>query len=170
MKTLASLHDILTTYLNDLYNSEILVEKVLIKHLAITKSENLKKELLDYFSSINDKMKHITEINKSVKYQADSDKNLIIKSILEESNFLISSIPDDHLKDVIILNNIQLIIHHKIGRLRICRAISNQLGLHSIHHKLSALQEEEEASREMFRWLGNKELYKEAQSALDINT
>lgn len=162
MKSMENLQDLLLIYLDDLYHSEIELQKTLAENLTIAKSENLKHEITEYLQSCQYKINNLERIYHEIPAQFHIGNGRILSSILEESRELTNSTTQDHLKDAVLLTSIQTINNYKIGRYRTSWAIAHHLQMNQILSELAMLQAMEETTREILRWLANKQLFKEA--------
>lgn len=162
MKRMENLQDLLITYLDDLYNSEIELQKTLAENLNLAKSDNLKVEIEEYLQSCKYKIDNLERIYHELPAQLHVGDGRILNSILEESKELINSTTQDHLKDAVLLTSIQTINNYKIGRYRTAWSIAHHLQLNQILSELAMLQAMEETTREILRWLANKQLFKDA--------
>lgn len=157
-----NLQDLLIAYLDDLYNSEIELQKTLAESLIIAKSDNLKVEIEEYLQSCQYKIDNLERIYHELPAKFHFGDGRILNSILEESRELINSTTQDNLKDAVLLTSIQTINNYKIGRYRTCWSIAHHLHLNQILSELAMLQAMEETTREILRWLANKQLFKDA--------
>jgi ferritin-like metal-binding protein YciE len=170
MKPMTNLQDLLHIYLNDLYNSELELQKTLAENLVIAKSDNLKMEIEEYLQSCKHKIDNLERINHELPAQFNNGNGKILNSIIEESNELITSTSQEPLKDAVLLTSIQTINNFKIGRYRTSWAIAHHLQMDQILSELAMLQAMEETTREILRWLANKQLFKEAIELQTLKT
>ncbi len=160
MENLQDLHII---YLDDLYHSEIELKRILTEDLTIAKSDNLKGEITEYIQSCQYKIVNLERIFREISAKSHPGNGRVFHSIIGESKELINSATQEHLKDAVLLTSIQTINNYKIGRYRTSWALAHHLQLNKVLSELATIQAMEETTREILRWLANKQLFNEAK-------
>jgi ferritin-like metal-binding protein YciE len=162
MKSLIHLQELFFFYLDQLYLAEKLLPEKLERGIQVASSQNLKKEIIEYIQGCRQKSSQLDVLYFRLHLKPFTAEDRVLNSIIEESNELENSAYFDHLKDAVILTSLQTINNYKIGKYRTTFAIAYQLRLDQALPILSMLQTMEETSREILRWLADKQLLKEA--------
>ena len=130
--------------------------------MTTAKSDNLKQEIIEYIQSCQYKIVNLERIFREISAEFHPGNGRILRSIIEESRELINSATQEHLKDAVLLTAIQTINNYKIGRYRTSWALAHHLQLTKVLSELATIQAMEETTREILRWLANKQLFNEA--------
>jgi ferritin-like metal-binding protein YciE len=145
-----SLDDVLAHQIDDLYDAEVRIIKVLPKVVAAAHSRALKDILEKDLLEARQQLRRLDDILASLGRRHDSYTCEAMKGMVKDTEIAASASGDPDAKDALLISAMQRIKHYEIAGYGCARAFAVRLGKRNIADELmQTLREEEAADREM---------------------
>lgn len=150
--SIASLQDLFTHTLRDIYFAENLIVKKLPTMASEASAAPLKKAFEEHLEETKNHVKRLDKVFESLGEEAGGDECPAIEGIIEEAEELLEEISNAKTKDAALIAAAQAVEHYEITRYGTLVAWAKELGHEDVLTELrNTLEEEKDTDNKLMR-------------------
>jgi len=162
MATTKTLHDLMLSFMQDIYYAERQILKTLPKMAKAAQNEELKQALTHHREETQGQVERLQKAFEALGKRARAQTCEAINGLIEEGEEVIEEVPEGTLRDAAILANAQAVEHYEMARYGTIIAWAKTCGADPVAELMHETLEEEKKADTLLNGLAKKSINQQA--------